>query len=739
MSTSDNIDFRTQAISKYKEIISIPTVDSAYFVDRNSISVILSQTDITNKKNKYYHAHRSWTGDNVNSTKFSYELASNMVYVSPSKERVLTIKEISNDGLDSWNYTFDVQDSQHLITSIQVKDIHRMICTDEWFGRLVWSPCEKFVAYVADAKSSSTSFYDKDPKDKVVGDQYILREDWGETYVSVTSPSIFILDIEKEQSVALDPFPSSDISAGQLTWTPDSSGLVFAGWDVKFRKLGIRACYNRLSSLYYVNVKEYLKELDAIKKELATNAQAKKKPTSIGLVNLLGSVRFGYFRSPRFTPDGKELLFLGFDQRVLPHNSCSKIFKLKWNNGRPVETYEVILDEKNFKDQFKGVYCVSLPTNPFLTADTILFSTNIKSVQSIISLNINTKNIQILNNTSTGMSFNLLDIDASNRQLIVAQSNLNQPPQLVIVSIKDTTQPLTISNDNSNVSLLNVYENSKNSLFGSYQVSLYDVPVQDTDSPGIDSFEIVYLKLKDKKSNPLLIYPHGGPNSAFTTEYSFALAFLISQGYNIALVNFRGSTGFGKDFVECLAGKIGRVDVKDSLDTIDYLVKLDPQGINTQKVSVIGGSHSGFLAAHMSIDPRIRVSVMRNPVIDIASMSTQSDIPDWCFYQCGIMPDTSDQLYYQTLPTIKQLQIMRDCSPIANIDKVKIPTLILLGNCDIRVPFSQGLLYHRSLKERNVTNKCLIYPKAGHSLDTIECKLDQWIHIACWLEKHLSK
>lgn len=96
------------------------------------------------------------------------------------------------------------------------------------------------------------------------------------------------------------------------------------------------------------------------------------------------------------------------------------------------------------------------------------------------------------------------------------------------------------------------------------------------------------------------------------------------------LVNYRGSTGAGEDSLRYLLGKVGTCDVADCMlathATLDSNPVLDPQ-----RVALVGGSHGGFLVTHLSGQhpASFRCVVARNPVIDVASMSVTSDIPDW--------------------------------------------------------------------------------------------------------------
>ncbi|KAK5582321.1 hypothetical protein RB653_003904 [Dictyostelium firmibasis] len=760
--SEQEIKYRDDTIKVYKELLSIPTVSNVFFTnnqyDENknqiSASVIVSQIDITNKKSKFYMSQKTIINDSsskksvVVSSPIQQELATSIISVSPSHKKVLTIKE---NPSTEFEFSFDITDGSHLITSITSKDIHKKILNDEWFGSFSWSPCEKFIAFIADSKLNVTGFFDKEPKDKAVGEQFIFRDDWGETYSPVANPSIFIVDIEKEVVFPVEPFPSDKISAGQVIWTPNGEGLVYVGWNFGNRKLGIRACFNRSSSLYLLNFKEFMDARNQWKenqKSLVDPKQPNKLTTPLSITNLIPNGNNGCYRSPRFTPDSLKLIFLGFNERIYPHNTCSKIFSLNWPSNdsiqqQPPQSFETLLDYKNYNDSFPGIFCQSLPERPFIDEKTLLFPTPVRSVQKIVTFNIESKELKEVKISSADEEpklYSLYDIDFESKKYLIGESSVNQPSKIYLVDY--------LNNSSTGDEKVLIYSPKPSdqckSIFSSFGATIHTVPVSKPTPPpfteSIKSFELIYLKNKNStQSSPLgcLVFIHGGPHSNLDVGYASTITYLVSLGYNIIIPNYRGSTGFGKDFNDCLPGYIGDLDVDDCLQSINYTLENIDNTIDKNNIGVIGGSHGGFLSAHLSRFPIVKTSIMRNPVIDIPSMSTLSDIPDWCFFEAGVnIPDPSSQ--YHTLPSIEEIEKMRKCSPSFHIEKVKIPSLLALGDSDLRVPPSQGLLYYRMLRERDVPTKCLMYPKTGHGLDSIDARLDQWINISLWLKKYLN-
>ncbi|XP_035757366.1 acylamino-acid-releasing enzyme [Egretta garzetta] len=230
---------------------------------------------------------------------------------------------------------------------------------------------------------------------------------------------------------------------------------------------------------------------------------------------------------------------------------------------------------------------------------------------------------------------------------------------------------------------------------------------------------------------PLVVMPHGGPHSVFTAGWMLYPAALCRMGFAVLLVNYRGSLGFGQDSVASLPGNVGTQDVRDVQLCVERV--LQEESLDAGRVALVGGSHGGFLACHLlgQFPDTYHACVVRNPVVNIASMVAATDIPDWCLTETGLSytPDT--------LPDPAQWTEMLCKSPMRYIDRVRAPVLLMLGEDDRRVPPKQGLEYYRALKARGVPTRLLWYPGNNHALAGIEAEADGFMNMALWLLKHL--
>ena len=141
-----------------------------------------------------------------------------------------------------------------------------------------------------------------------------------------------------------------------------------------------------------------------------------------------------------------------------------------------------------------------------------------------------------------------------------------------------------------------------------------------------------------------------------------------------------------------LPGRVGDQDVKDCYQAFQECLQTFPK-LNQEKAVLFGGSHGGFLVTHLAgqYPDAFKAVVARNPVTNISSMSTISDIGDWCFNEAGL------GFQYRS-PTPQELQVMYEKSPIFHVNSVKAPVYLMIGKDDLRVPPSQGIEYYRNLK-----------------------------------------
>jgi acetyl esterase/lipase len=316
----------------------------------------------------------------------------------------------------------------------------------------------------------------------------------------------------------------------------------------------------------------------------------------------------------------------------------------------------------------------------------------------------------------------------------------------------------------------------------------------------VDRFEAIVVAPDDgmlvdaQHGPPVVLLLHGGPHACFLANvWNPGAALIADLGCILVVPNYCGSLGHGEARLRSLLGRIGEQDVRECrlalrcvLERDDFWRWFDAEAsrndsavrppdyketqpawrpcwrtVDRARVALVGGSHGGFLAAHLSADEAslVRAAVLRNPVIDIASMVSQTDIVDWCYHECGLEirrerqassenpPESSNSVTVDTTdfpenihraPLAAELLRMRACSPIMKADQVRAATLLQLGGSDQRVPSFQGFQWARAIRTKAEALRVLFYPRSNHAIEDAPSFDDAWIQCLAWLLKFLG-
>lgn len=185
-----------------------------------------------------------------------------------------------------------------------------------------------------------------------------------------------------------------------------------------------------------------------------------------------------------------------------------------------------------------------------------------------------------------------------------------------------------------------------------------------------------------------------------------------------------------------LPGFVGDLDVKDVVSVINHYV--NAKLVDKDQLVLWGGSHGGFLVTHLSgqfsSQFNFKSCICRNPVTDLVGMMESTDIPDWCCTE-GLKPGQSIYDFKKPALDPASNEKLLQMSPIRYIDRVKVPTLMMLGKKDRRVPMSQGMKWYKGLKAHGVATKCISYDD-NHSLYKVDVDADAFVNIMIWILTH---
>ncbi len=226
-----------------------------------------------------------------------------------------------------------------------------------------------------------------------------------------------------------------------------------------------------------------------------------------------------------------------------------------------------------------------------------------------------------------------------------------------------------------------------------------------------DGMEIpAYLTLPKgvpAKNLPLVVNPHGGPWSRDGWGYNSYAQFLANRGYAVLQPNFRGSTGFGKKFLNAGNNEWGQKMQDDITWGIKHLVE---QGIvDAKRVGIMGGSYGGYAAlAGVTFTPDVYAASVA--IVPPSNLQTLLDSipPYW---------EAIRETFYKRMGdprTPEGLAQMKRQSPHAHADKIKTPLMVVQGANDPRVKQRESDQIVVALRDRNYPVEYILAPDEGH-------------------------
>ena len=236
------------------------------------------------------------------------------------------------------------------------------------------------------------------------------------------------------------------------------------------------------------------------------------------------------------------------------------------------------------------------------------------------------------------------------------------------------------------------------------------------------------VNFKDGDKVPLVLEIHGGPHAMYANSYFHEFQCLASQGYAVLYINPRGSHGYGQQFVDAVRGDYGGKDYEDIMDAVDYaLANFD--FIDVDRLGVTGGSYGGFMTnwiiGHTN---RFKAAV------------TQRSISNWISFY-GV----SDIGYYftdwQINSGLNDIETLWRHSPLAYVDEMETPLLILHSEKDFRCPIEQAEQLFIALKDRKKTAKFIRFPEANHELSRSgkpNLRISRLNYITGWFNDYLK-
>jgi dipeptidyl aminopeptidase/acylaminoacyl peptidase len=224
-----------------------------------------------------------------------------------------------------------------------------------------------------------------------------------------------------------------------------------------------------------------------------------------------------------------------------------------------------------------------------------------------------------------------------------------------------------------------------------------------TDGWSVEGFFVKPRGWQANKKYPMVLVVHGGPENMIGVDWYQEFQVYAAKGWAVFFCNPRGSTGYGEKFERGEINNWGVMDYQDIMAGVDTALKQYPW-VDANNLGVTGGSYGGFMTNWIvSHTNRFKAAVtLRGHSDFISDEGTRYDPYSHRRLFKGILFDDFDQYW--------------EASPLKHAHNVRTPTLILHSDMDFNVPLQQGEEWFRALQHYGVPSEIVMFPRENHNL-----------------------
>jgi dipeptidyl aminopeptidase/acylaminoacyl peptidase len=223
---------------------------------------------------------------------------------------------------------------------------------------------------------------------------------------------------------------------------------------------------------------------------------------------------------------------------------------------------------------------------------------------------------------------------------------------------------------------------------------------------------------------PTLLVIHGGPEAQIRPSFIPEIQFYLSSGFAIVTPNIRGSTGYGRSYMD-LDNVEKRLDSILDIKHMALHLKNDDEVINGNRLVVYGGSYGGFAV----LSAMTEYPELWKAGVDIVGISNfVTFLQNTAAWRRSLREGEYGSLEHDMETLIK-------ISPIHKIERISAPLFIIQGDNDERVPLSESIQMHNKLKEKGLPVRLLRFADEGHGLAKLKNRIEAYTTVVSWLKE----
>jgi dipeptidyl aminopeptidase/acylaminoacyl peptidase len=241
----------------------------------------------------------------------------------------------------------------------------------------------------------------------------------------------------------------------------------------------------------------------------------------------------------------------------------------------------------------------------------------------------------------------------------------------------------------------------------------------------ISAFVYMPYNLPRQAEHPAIVYVHGGPTAQTMNTFNRFVQYMANQGYIVIAPNYRGSTGYGKEFQHANLFDMGGGDLQDVLSAAEWIRQTGY--VDPKKLILMGGSYGGYMTM-MGVTKAPAEWAAGVPIVPFVNWFTEIQNEDPVLQQSDLAtmgdPAQNKALY-------------EDRSPINFVDQIKAPLYLLAGGNDPRCPKSEAQQVVDAVKKRGGVVEYKVYENEGHGFARVENQIDAYKRVADFLKAHV--
>jgi dipeptidyl aminopeptidase/acylaminoacyl peptidase len=225
--------------------------------------------------------------------------------------------------------------------------------------------------------------------------------------------------------------------------------------------------------------------------------------------------------------------------------------------------------------------------------------------------------------------------------------------------------------------------------------------------------------------HPYVLSFHGGPEGQERPRFRSLYQALLGRGIGVFAPNVRGSSGFGKEFVNLDNGALRADAITDIKASVDYLIEMNLA--DSKRLGIMGGSYGGYMTmAGLAWYPELFAAGAN--LFGVVNFET-------FFAETEPWMAAISKIEYGDPQS--EVEMLRELSPIHKVDRVTAPTIVLHGANDTNVPVVEAEQVVGNLRGRGIPVEYVLFEDEGHGFRKTENRITAAVAVVRWFERYL--